>query len=261
MWTDRRTKNVAGAYHLGISHVLSVLSLLFGFTVAVPVNAQETSISQIKLDTQTKQRMVLSPGIIWTVYFDRSYKNAAIGDASVLDAFPLTDASLYMQTKEVGLTNVTLFGENDEYIGEIEVQVAIDKVEPKLQSLINDAVPDSQVSVSVINNRIYLKGTVGRPDDIAVVLDIAQTYAQTQEPLVYSISYPEHINPRTTINVIRNGASTAYTTAIGGVENTGKVLIQYGTIQAKTDETVSDGAEPAQQPVVINISNDGATVD
>ena len=253
MWKSEK-KNTDLVSRAKVGCVAAILAALATFHATGPVDAQETSISDISLNTDTKQRMVLSPGIIWTVYFDRRYKNAAIGDARVLDAFPLTDSSLYIQTKEVGLTNVTLFGDEDQYIGEIEVQVAIDKVEPKLQSLINDAVPGSKISVSVINNRIYLKGTVGKPDDIPIVLDIAQTYADSQEPLVYSISYPEHINPRTTIRVIRDGGATPYTTAIGGVENTGNVLIQYGTIQARKDEEIDAAQDSAQaQPVVINI--------
>lgn len=232
------------------------LALAFGFHAAGAALAQDRSISQISLETDEKQRMVLSPGIIWTVKFDRPYQNVAIGDTRVLDAFPLTESSLYIQTKEVGLTNITLFGDNEEYIGEIEVQIAIDKIEPKLQTLINDAVPGSAISVSVINNRLYLKGTVGKPDDIPVVLDIAQTYADSSEPLVYSISYPEHINPRTTIRVIRDGGATPYTTAVGGVENTGNTLIQYGTIQARKDEEIPVDSEVSgpTQPVVINIS-------
>ena len=235
-------------------------------TVQGPGSGPATSMSQLSLDTQAKQVMVLSPGIIWTVQFDRNYENIAIGDTNVLDAFPLTEQSLYIQTKNVGLTNITVFGERDEYVGEIEVQVAIDKVEPKLQSLINDAVPGSSIAVSVINNRVYLKGNVAKPDDIPIVLDIAQTYAATSEPLVYSIAYPEHVNPRTTIRVIRNGGSTPYVTAVGGMTNTGKVLVQYGTISTRKDEDIVDeenGAQPQQaqqQPVVINIGSQ-ATVD
>ncbi|MDU8913261.1 pilus assembly protein N-terminal domain-containing protein [Aestuariicoccus sp. MJ-SS9] len=244
----------------GFCGILAVCTAAATLTFATKAHAQETSISRVSLSTETKQRMVLSPGIIWTVYFDDAYKNVAIGDTRVVDAFPLTESSLYIQTKEVGLTNLTIFGEQDEYMGEIEIQIAIDKVEPKLQALINDAVPGSTISVSVINNRIYLKGNVAKPDDIPIVLDIAQTYAASSEPLVYSISYPEHINPRTTIRVIRDGGATPYTTAIGGVENTGNVLIQYGTIKARKSEDFDTSEDTDQnRPVVINIGGQEST--
>lgn len=218
--------------------------------------AQEKSMSQVNITDELDDRLVIQPGTIWTIELDRSFADLAIGNVGVLDAFPLTDTSFYIQTKQVGITNVAIFSSDSEFISDIEIQVAIDNPEPKLEALINEAVPGAQVRVSMINNRVYLNGSVKKKRDIDVIIKIAESFRSTKEPVIYSFTYPE--GQPVMVSVIRQGGATQYQMPGKGTEPQG-IVTAYGTTALQSEEVKTEA--PGQQPIVINVNGAEAAAE
>ncbi|MDU8928295.1 pilus assembly protein N-terminal domain-containing protein [Alisedimentitalea sp. MJ-SS2] len=230
---------------------------MLGFIVAAGSASQglsqssSVSVSMYDLSDKEKEHLVLQPSTIWTIKVDKAYESIVIGDLGVLDAFPLTDTSLYIQTKKTGITNLVLFDDDKAFLGEVVVQVAIDNPEPKLQALINDAVPDANVAVSMINNRVYLKGFIKKREDIDVIIKIAESFRASKEPVIYSFEYPTVSEP-TRIGVLNRGQRTVFLTPASANGRTTTTVTSYGTTAIQSEET--DVAENSQ-PVVININS------
>jgi len=219
-----------------------------------PSFSQGTSFSQSKLEQQKKEQLVLLPGMIWTIKFDYDFESAVIGDPDILDIMPLTTKSVYIQTKKIGLTNISFFGVDKELVGEIEIQVAIEAGDPKLEKLINDAVPDAIISAGRFNDVLYIRGNVKKQNDVGVVTQIAQSGSDAKKPLVFSISYPSTASRTTNIGVTRNGSRALYDVFSANVGGSAEMITEYGTllerIKEKSDE--SPPSQTASPTIIIN---------
>jgi pilus assembly protein CpaC len=234
---------------------IALISMAVTLGMSETSSAQQAAMSDVSISDDVDDRLVIQPGTIWTIEVDETFADIAIGDVNVLDAFPLTDRSFYIQTKSVGITNLALYDENSRFIGDIEIQVAIDNPEPKLESLINEAVPGAQVRVSMINNRVYLKGSIQKQSDIDVIIKIAESFRATKEPVIYSFEYPE--GEPVIVSVTRQGSATSYTMPRTGNEPQGLVTA-YGTTALASEDT--ETGEP-DQPIVINVNGSDGTAE
>jgi pilus assembly protein CpaC len=104
------------------------------------------------------------------------FSEALVGNAEVADVIPLTDRSIYIVGKQIGVTRLALLDKNKQMIGVVDVEVTYDldslrnrfRVHPGLDGLI----------VESVNGRILLTGTV--PD--AVAMQQALTLANQVSP-------------------------------------------------------------------------------
>lgn len=234
------------------------VGVVFAMTIAtaLPVASKEISSSHVELNVNKRERLVVSPGIVWTVVVDRPFGELVIGDAEVVDIFPLSNTSFYVQTRRAGSTNLVFYDENNSFVGEIEFIVARENDETKLASLINNVVPGASIAVDVYDNRLFVYGEVKERNDVGVVMDIARSYPGLTEPLVFKISYPEYTISNTTISVFRGGNVTSYNTPKSQVQVSDQWVTEYGPIDARID---SQDEEENQTPsVVINVGDQGS---
>ncbi|MGC9370866.1 MAG: type II and III secretion system protein family protein [Paracoccaceae bacterium] len=138
---------------------------------------------QIDIADGQVSNLTIAPGHTLTIETDQPFANIVIGNPGIVDVFPLTESSLYLQAKESGFTNVTLYDETQKLLEVIDVRIKLDYSE--LQSAINRAVPSAQVDVSNVNDRIRLSGRVKDSVDMERVLQIANQYSQ--EPVINAI--------------------------------------------------------------------------
>ncbi|OSQ44339.1 pilus assembly protein CpaC [Marivita geojedonensis] len=120
--------------------------------------------------------MRMNPGETLTINTGRPFADILIGNTEIIDVFPLTDTSLYVQSKKSGLTNVTLYSTDKQLLEVIDVRVRDDFSE--LEASLRAAVPSAQVSVTNLNDRIRLSGQVRDARDLDTVVQIAQQFSE-----------------------------------------------------------------------------------
>ena len=137
----------------------------------------------IIVDDGIPARIQVNPGTTLTVETNRPFVDIVIGNTNLIDVFPLTDMSLYIQSKATGVTNVALYDEENRLLEVIDITIRSDFSE--LESTIRSAVPGAQVSVSNVNNRIRLSGQVRDNNELSTILAIASSFSS--DPVINSM--------------------------------------------------------------------------
>ncbi|MBD3666208.1 type II and III secretion system protein family protein [Sulfitobacter aestuariivivens] len=161
----RRQKRAGHIFNL----IVAALAMVF------ITSAAQAQVRDIVIDDGIVSRIRMNPGETLTVETSSPYSDILIGNTNILDVFPLTDTSLYIQSKGTGLTNVTLYSEEKRLLEVIDVRVRSDFSE--LESALRAAVPSAQVSVTNVNDRIRLSGEVKDSRDLQTILEISQKFS------------------------------------------------------------------------------------
>lgn len=179
--TNIKNETIRGSY-IGGLRVLVATSIMavFASTWAGTSHAQ---VREIIIDDGAVSMVEMGPGRTLTVETNIPFSDILIGNTSVVDVFPLTDNSLYIQSKGNGLTNITLYSDDQKLLEVIDIRVRTNFGE--LEEAIRYGVPSAQVSVSNINDRVRLTGTVKNNVDLARVVQIAQQFSEA--PVIEAI--------------------------------------------------------------------------
>ena len=169
-----RARPVSTLHRLGRTLTMGLLTGFLAVTSQTAPGFAQTR--DVIIDDGIVTALTLAPGRTLTLQTNKPYADILIGNTSVLDVFPLTPSSLYVQTKGLGATNVTLYDEEKRLLEVIDVNVRIDFSD--LEREIRRAVPSAQVSAQNINNRIRVSGVVKNDLDKARVLEIADQYSE-----------------------------------------------------------------------------------
>ncbi|CUJ18388.1 type II and III secretion system protein family protein [Cognatishimia activa] len=154
------------------------LGLLIALIAMAPVAQAQTQ--SITIDDGTVSKVEMESGRVLTVSTDKPFSEIVIGNTDILDVFPLTDNSLYIQSKRFGITNITLYTEDRRILEVVDVRVRADFSD--LEASIKSAVPSSNIAVTNINNRVRLTGTARNDVDASRIVKIAQQY--TSDPVI-----------------------------------------------------------------------------
>lgn len=94
-----------------------------------------------------------------------------VSNPSIADAVTSTSRRIYLFGKQVGQTNIFVFGPNGEQIASIDVEIERDvsTISTQLKRLI----PGSDIRVELINDNVVLTGTVQTPQDSAQAAKLA----------------------------------------------------------------------------------------
>lgn len=159
------------------------LSVLLASGLVLGAGVAHAQTRMIEIADGEVSKLEVAPGYTITLQTSQPYANIVIGNTDVVDVFPLTENSLYVQAKSSGFTNIALYNGAQELLEVIDVRVKRDFTE--LQGAINRAVPSAQVDVSNVNNRIRLTGKVKDNVDLNRVLQIAGQYSE--EPVINAL--------------------------------------------------------------------------
>ena len=91
-----------------------------------------------------------------TLPMSQPYSSAVVGSPEIADAMPMTDRTLYIQGKSIGITNVSIYDENMRLIKVVDVEVALDTT--NLQQKIRASTGNTGIHVSNDNQQIVLSG-------------------------------------------------------------------------------------------------------
>ncbi len=159
----------------------AALLLLLAMLLAGPLRAQDLNYD---LATTSVLRIKLPVSQALTVTVSDTIGKVVAADPTIADAQLITDRSLYLAGKGLGITTVNLYSPEGKPVGLLAVEVGADTAD--ISRSIRAAVPNSKVKVGTVNGRVRLSGTV--PDDYSrqKVLDIVQQYGSA--PVIDTIT-------------------------------------------------------------------------
>ncbi|MBE0454144.1 type II and III secretion system protein family protein [Roseovarius autotrophicus] len=163
-----------------VARGIALIAALALTTIPDGADAQTRSIS---IGDGVVSRIEMAAGRTLTIETDRPFADILVGNTDLIDVFPLTDTSLYIQARNFGTTNVTLYSESKKLLEVIDIKVMVDFSD--LRSAIRTALPAANIEVTNVNNRIRLSGEVKDNVDLARVLEIASEYSS--EPVINAI--------------------------------------------------------------------------
>jgi len=148
----------------GKIHMLSnaIKAALVATTVSVAAMAiQTTSVSAesgvITVTASQNAKIVkITQAKPKTVRTTASFNEIVVGDPEVATVSPLTDRSFYIVGTQPGSTGIALYGENNELVGVLDVEVGPNT--NQLNAALKEALPGSNVSATSTNGKVIIKG-------------------------------------------------------------------------------------------------------
>ncbi|HVL72850.1 MAG TPA: pilus assembly protein N-terminal domain-containing protein, partial [Beijerinckiaceae bacterium] len=102
------------------------------------------------------------------------FVDLVVGDPDIADVMPLTDRTLYVLGRKLGVTNVSVYDAGKQLVGVIEVEVAYDA--PRIAADIERSAPGNGARVTTANGRTVLSGEVDDPAAAERAVAIARHY-------------------------------------------------------------------------------------
>jgi pilus assembly protein CpaC len=110
-----------------------------------------------------------------TLAADARISEILIGNPDIADVVALTDRTLYVLGKKIGITSVSVLNDQKRILAVLSVEVTFD-IEGLRKSLVTH-VPGPGVQVASVNGKVLLTGTVNDATTLSRALAIADQYA------------------------------------------------------------------------------------
>ncbi|WP_082537362.1 MULTISPECIES: type II and III secretion system protein family protein [unclassified Aureimonas] len=149
------------------------LSLLVALSplAATPVAAAGDDIIAI---SNPQQRISLGLNKSKVIDLPRDAHDILVSNPRVADAVTRTARRIYIFGKQVGQTNIFVFDSAGREIAVLDLRIERDVA--GLESTIRKYVPDSEVTVEILNDNVVLTGSVQTPQDASKVVRLANVY-------------------------------------------------------------------------------------
>lgn len=102
-----------------------------------------------------------------------------VANPAVADAVTRTARRIYLFGKQVGETNIFVFGANGEQIANLDLVIERDVA--GLEDYLKRFIPNSDITVELLNDNVVLTGTVETPLDAARAAQLAQVFVSGGE--------------------------------------------------------------------------------
>jgi pilus assembly protein CpaC len=109
---------------------------------------------------------------------DVAFSRVVVGNPQIADVLPLSDRTLYILGKQIGLTNLSIYAGNNQPLAVVDLSVSHDI--QGLKSRLNELLPNENVEVRSANKALILTGTISGPKQLSKVMTIAGQYAPGQ---------------------------------------------------------------------------------
>jgi pilus assembly protein CpaC len=119
------------------------------------------------------------------------FSEALVGDPDIADVVPLTNASINILGKKIGVTRLSLLDQKKQVLGIVDVEVTHD-IET-LKRVMRDIAAFSNLRVTSVNGRIMLTGKA--PDSVALskALALAEQFAPGEVTNAMSVASPQQV--------------------------------------------------------------------
>ncbi|MCT7376188.1 type II and III secretion system protein family protein [Chelativorans sp. EGI FJ00035] len=124
--------------------------------------------------TRATQRVKLGLNKSLVVDLPHDAYDILVANPAVADAITRTARRIYLFGKQVGETNIFVFGPNGEQIASLDV--AVERDVAGLEDYLKRYIPNSDITVELINDNVVLTGTVETPLDASRAAQLAQIF-------------------------------------------------------------------------------------
>ncbi len=126
-----------------------------------------------------------------TVRVGLPFSEALVGNADVADVIPLTDRSLYIVGKQIGVTRLALLDRNKQLLGVVDVEVTYDLDGLRSRMRGNPALDG--IIVQSVNGKILLTGEA--PDSVALLqaLTLAKQISPDEVTNAVKVASPQQV--------------------------------------------------------------------
>ncbi len=139
----------------------------FGPSAAMAQNAKVS-----KAIKNQRVKLGLNKSIV--VDLPRDAYDILVANPTVADAVTRTARRIYLFGKQVGETNIFVFGPNGEQIANIDL--VIERDVSGLQEHLSRFIPNSEINVELLNDNVVLTGTVETPLDATRAAKLAEIF-------------------------------------------------------------------------------------
>jgi pilus assembly protein CpaC len=135
------------------------------------------------------QQVNLVVGKSTVVTMPVAIKRASLADPHIADAMVLSPKQIYVTGKGYGTTNLTLWGQNDQVLAILDLDVGVDLVRLK-QQLVELLPDETNIRLRGTHDHVTLFGTVSSEARLSQILAVAEAYAP-KKVLNFLKIYPE----------------------------------------------------------------------
>lgn len=165
-------RKASGALRAALAGAIALAGMTAA--LALPAAAQTVVTSQ---NAHERIQLGLNKSIVIDLPLD-AY-DILVANPSVADAVTRTARRIYLFGKQVGETNIFVFGPNGEQIASFDL--VIERDVSGLVDHLKRFVPDSNIQVELVNDNVVLTGTVQTPIDAARAAQLAQLFVSGGE--------------------------------------------------------------------------------
>ncbi|UOA26654.1 type II and III secretion system protein family protein [Pseudosulfitobacter sp. DSM 107133] len=141
--------------------------------LAVTQPAQADTLRVVKKGTASTLNVPMNRAVV--VESDIPFSELSIANPAIADISSLSDRTIYVLGKSLGLTTLTLLDASGQLITNVDVRVAADISEFKER--LRQILPGEKIEVRTANDGIVLSGTVSSAQRLQRALDLATRYA------------------------------------------------------------------------------------
>lgn len=163
----RRLLRLATTASLACAMALAAMPAL-----VAPATAQDATISVTRGGGSERIKLGLNKSLV--VDLPRDAYDILVANPSVADAITRTARRIYLFGKQVGETNIFVFGPNGEQIASLDI--AVERDVAGLEDYLERFIPNSDIDVELINDNVVLTGTVETPLDAARAAQLADIF-------------------------------------------------------------------------------------
>jgi pilus assembly protein CpaC len=150
-------------------------SLLTALGLAALLLAASPVAAQMPVRGETPQRFAVTFNKSRTIHFPRPFAKVVVGSPDIADALPVSDRSLYVQGKKFGTTNVSVYDQDGNLVGVVDLDVNVD--ERIVAETIFASTGNRGIRVLSSNGQIVLSGVATDAVAAERAVAVARTYS------------------------------------------------------------------------------------
>ncbi|RFZ88502.1 type II and III secretion system protein family protein [Shinella sp. WSJ-2] len=180
---------LAKTFRASVAGGLSVCLALSGFPLAPVATAEAATASVIRIsESGPGARKAVKLGLNKAIVVDlpSDAHDILVADPIKADAVTRSSRRIYLFGKEVGQTNIFIFGPGGEEI--VSIDLTVERDIDGLQANLRRFIPDSDIQVEIISDNIVLNGTVRTPQDAAQATRLAEIFLKGGEATTRNIT-------------------------------------------------------------------------
>jgi pilus assembly protein CpaC len=166
---------VIGKFGFRVSRTRKVVAFILGCSLtALPVQSTaiaESNVVKLNQGQGAAKRINLGLNKSLVVDLPADAYDILVANPTVADAVTRTARRIYLFGKQVGQTNVFVFGPNGEQLASFDLVIERDVA--GLEGSLKKYIPDSDIKVELMNDNVILTGTVQTPLDAKRASDLA----------------------------------------------------------------------------------------